>query len=220
MKKILAIAGLATLAAGAFAQSNLATRVFTYDGSQATNGLSNFEVDNTTVSNSGTSGTDTANAVSSATAGGASFGVNTTIHILTYVYMNGNFGGTFTLHGAGSNTDAERDNDVEIRANRPLTFTTSAFTTLLNADTTSAATVGSIAYGLSLYADNPANTIVGSAITGTDAAFNAQHISFALSDLPADGKMTLHLARTLSLTQLAAGATTYNATGTIAVTVG
>src|SRR5436309_3021735 len=112
MKKFLVITGLAILATSAFGQANLTTRVFTYDATQATNGVSTYEVDDSAVTSSGTSGTDTANAVSSATASGASFAVNTTIHVKTYVYMNGNFGGTFTIHGAGSNSDTQRDNDI------------------------------------------------------------------------------------------------------------
>jgi hypothetical protein len=218
MKKLLVIAGLAVLATASFGQANLATRVFSYDASQATNGLSTFEVNNTTVYSAGTSGATTANAVTGASTTGASFAANTTVNILTYVYMNGNFGGTYTINGAGSNTDVERDSDIEIRANRPLTFTTSAFTTLMNGSN-SASTVGSIAYGMSVYADYPFTTQVGTTQTGTDTGFNAATISFAMSDLPADGKMTFRLARTLSLTQLAEGATTYTASGTIALAI-
>jgi len=219
MKKILVCAAIALLATASFGQANLATRVFSYDASQATNGLSTFEVNNTTVYDAGTSGASTANSVSSATAAGASFAANTTVDILTYVYLNGNFGGTFTINGAGSNTDVERDNYIEIRANRPLTFTASAFTTLQNGGS-SASTVGSVLYGMSIYTDYPYSTQVGTTQTGTDAAFNTSTLSFAMSDLPLDGKMTFVLARTLSLTQLAEGATTYTASGTIALTVG
>ncbi len=220
MKKILVIAGIALLAAASFGQAaNLATRVFSFDASQATNGLSTFEVNNTTVySNGGTAGATTANSVTNPLATGADFAVNTTVQVLTYVYLNGNFGGTYTINGAGSNTDVERDDYIEIRANRPLTFTASAFTTLMNG-TNSAATSGSVLYGMSIYADYPYTTIVGAAVTGTDTAFNTQTLSFAMSDLPADGKMTLDIARTLTLTQLAEGATTYTSSGIIALAI-
>jgi hypothetical protein len=218
MKKILVCVMLGALATAGFTQSNLATRVFSYDASQATNGLSTFEVNDTTVYDAGTSGATTANAVSSASTSGASFAVNTTVSVLTYVYLNGNFGGTFTITGAGSNTDVERDNYIEIRSNRPLTFTASAFTTLFNG-VTAAATSGSVLYGMSLFTDYPYSTQVGSTQTGTDAAFNTSTVSFAMSDLPVDGKMTFVLARTLSLTQLAEGATTYTASGTIALAI-
>lgn len=218
MKRFLAIAGLALLGTAAFAQSNDPTRVFTYDGTQATNGLSTFEVDNTTVYSNGTAGSTTSNSVTGATASGASFAVNTTINVLTYVYLNGNFGGTFTVHGAGSNTDVAESNDIEVRTNRPLTFTTSAFT-VLQTGGAGAATTGSILYGLSLFSDYPANAQVGSTQSGTDTAFNGKTINVALSNLPTDGKMTLRLSRTLSLTQLSEGNTTYTASGTIALAV-
>jgi hypothetical protein len=218
MKKILVIAGIALLATASFGQANLATRVFSFDASQATNGLSTFEVNDTTVYDAGTSGATTANAVTGASATGANFAVNTTVQVLTYVYLNGNFGGTYTINGAGSNTDVERDDYIEIRSNRSLTFTASAFTTLVNGVTNESA-VGSVLYGMTLYADYPYTTIVGSTVTGTDAAFDTSVVTFAMSDLPADGKMTLDLARTLSLTQLALGGTTYTASGTIALAV-
>src|SRR5579859_1537563 len=130
MKKTLAIAGMVILAAAAFGQSNLTSRVFSYDATATTNGVSTFEVNDTTVTSSGTSGTATSNSVTSASTTGASFAANTTINVLTYVYLYGNFGGTFTVNGPGSNTDVERDNDMEVRTNRPITFSTSAFTTL------------------------------------------------------------------------------------------
>jgi hypothetical protein len=219
MKKLLVIGSLMAIATATFAQSNLTTRVFTYDATQATNGLSTYEVDDSAVTATGTAGTDTANSVTGATASAANFAVNTTIHVKTYVYLNGNFGGTFTVHGAGSNTDVERDNDIEVRSNRPLTFTTSGFTTLRKSDLSSASTVGSVAYGMSVYTNYPAGSQVGSTQSGTDTTFNGKTLSFALSDLATNGKMTLRIARTLTLTQLAAGATDYNATGVVAVAV-
>jgi hypothetical protein len=219
MRKLLALAALTCLTGAALAQSNLTTRVFTYDATQATNGLSTYEVDDAAVTATGTAGTDTANSVTGGTVSAANFAVNTTIHVKTYVYISGNFGGTFTVHGAGSNTDSARNNDVEVRSNRPLTFTTSGFTTLRKSDLSSAATVGSVAYGLSIYTNFPAGSQVGTTQSGTDTAFNGKTLSFALSDLASNGKMTLRVARTLTLTQLAAGATDYNATGTVAVAV-
>lgn len=219
MKKLILLLGATMVTSVAFGQANLTGRVFTYDATQATNGVSTFEVDDSTVYSNGTSGTDTANSVSSATASGASFAANTTIHVKTYVYLSGNFGGTFTIHGAGSTTDVQRDNDIEVRSNRPLTFTTSGFTTLRKSDLSSAATVGSVAYGLGIYANYPAGSQIGSSSTGTDTGFNGKTLSFALSDLATNGKMTLRLSRTLALTQLAAGTVDYNATGTIAVAV-
>ena len=219
MKRILGVIGISLFAVGAFAQSNLTGRVFTYDATTATNGLSTYEVDDTTVTATGTAGTDTSNSVTGGTTTAANFAVNTTIHVKTYVYLNGNFGGTFTVHGAGTTTDIERDNDIEVRSNRPLTFTTSGFTTLRKSDLSSASTVGSIAYGLGVYTNYPAGTQVGSTQSGTDTAFNGKTLSFALSDLATNGKMTLRIARTLTLTQLAAGSTDYNATGVVAVAV-
>src|SRR5947209_7090309 len=99
MKKLLALACVIGMAGACFAQSNLTTRVFTYDATSATNGLSTFEVDDSTVTGTGTAGTDTSNTVSGATVSAANFAVNTTLHIKTYVYINGNFGGTYTVHG-------------------------------------------------------------------------------------------------------------------------
>src|SRR5436305_14860870 len=98
-------------------------------------------------------------------------------------------------------------------------YTTSTFTTVRMSELSSASTVGSVAYALRVYRNFPAGTEVGSTQRGTDTAFNGKTLSFALSDLTTNGKMTLRVARTLTLTQLAAGATDYNATGTIAVAV-
>jgi hypothetical protein len=220
MKKLLGIAGLAVLASAAFGQANLSTRAFTFDSTQATNGMSTFEVNNTTVSSSGTAGTTTSNAVTAATAAGATFACNTTINVLTYVYFTGNLGGTFTINGPGSNVDTERDTDCEIRSNRPLKFTTAAFT-VLQTGGSAASTVGSVAYALSIYTGWPyGGAQVGSTVSGTDAAFNnSTGITTAMSDLDANGKMTLRLARTLTLNQLAEGATTYTASGTIVLAI-
>jgi hypothetical protein len=218
MKKLLGIAGLALLASAAFGQANLVTRVFTYDSTQATNGLSTFEVNNSTVYSSGTAGTSTSNAVTGASTSGASFAVNTTINVLTYVYLSGNLGGTFTINGPGTNTDIERDNDCEVRSNRPLTFTTSAFT-VLQTGGASASTAGSVLYGMSVFTEYPAGSQVGSTQSGTDTAVNGKSVATTMSSLATDGKMTLRLARTLTLTQLAEGATTYTASGTIALAI-
>ena len=218
MKKLVLFAAMSVLACAAFGQSNLTTRTFTYDATTATNGVSTFEVDNSTVFSQGTAGTTTSNAVTGATTAGASFAVNTTINVLTYVYLNGNFGGTYTIHGPGSNTDSERDNDIEVRSNRPLTFSTSAFTTLQSGGS-SAASSGSVLYAMSVFTEYPAGAQVGSTQSGTDTAVNGKSIATSMSSLATDGKMTLRIARTLTLTQLAEGNTTYTASGTIALAV-
>ena len=218
-KKLIAIAAMTILTTAVFAQSNLTTRVFTYDATQATNGVSTYEVDDSTVTGVGTAGTDTSNDVTGATASAANFAVNTVIHVKTYVYLTGNFGGTYTIHGAGSNTDVSQTNDLEVRSNRPLSFSASGFTTLRNTDLSSAAGAGSVAYSLSAYTGFPAGSQIGSTQTGTDTAFNGSSVGFALSDLATNGKVTFRIRRVLSLTQLAAGNTDYNATGTIAIAV-
>lgn len=218
MKKFLVLAAMAVFASAAFGQANLTTRVFTYDATQATNGLSTFEVDNSTVFSQGTAGSTTSNSVTGAATTGANFAVNTTINVLTYVYVNGNFGGTFTVHGAGSNTDIERDNDIEVRSNRPLTFSTSNFT-VLQTGGSGASTAGSILYGMSVYTEYPAGSQVGTTQSGVDTAVNGKSIATTMSNLATDGKMTLRIARTLTLTQLAMGATTYTASGTIGLAI-
>jgi hypothetical protein len=196
------------------AQSDLTSRVFTYDGSTATNGTALFEVDNTTVTASSTLN----NNLSGATAAGANFTVKTVIRVRTYVYLSGNFGAEYEVTGAGTNTDSARTNDIELRSNRALTFSTTGFTTLRDSGNNSV-NVGTMLYALTLFQDNPAGTQIGSPITGTDTGFNSLSLSAALSDLPANGKMTLRLSRTLTINQTAEGAQTYNATGTIGLAV-
>lgn len=220
MKKLLFGASLLLVASAAFGQSNLTNRVFTYDATTAVNGLSTFEVDNTTeYDNGGTAGTSTSNSVTSATTSGATFAVNTTINVLTYVYLNGNFGGTYTVHGPGTTTDVNHNNDLEVRTNRPLTFTTSGFT-VLQTGGSGASSAGSIAYAVSLWSDYPASaTQVGATQTGTDTGINGKTLTSTMANIATDGKLTLRVGRTLTLTQLAMGATTYTASGTIALAI-
>ncbi|MDR3688899.1 MAG: hypothetical protein P4L46_05930 [Fimbriimonas sp.] len=217
MQKLVVTFTLLVCAAASFAQSDLNTRVFTYDGTTATNGLATFEIDQTpadTGSLAVTANTATINnAITSATTTGANFQVQTIVNVRTYIYVNGNFSGNFYVRGPGSGTSTAQNNDIEVRTNRPITFLAQNFTALNDT------TVGSVAYTLSLASSYPFGTQFATTTTQTDTAINGQTLACAMSNLPTTGNITLRVARTLTLNQLALGATTYTATGQINLTV-
>lgn len=136
------------------------------------------------------------------------------------VTMSGNFGGTFTVHGAGSNTSSRADNYIDITTNRGLTFQTSGFTTLATGGSP-APTAGNVLYEMQLYAGTSSS--IGGALTsaqsGIDTAFNGLTWTLAAGSIPGDGHVVLRLSRTLSLGQLAEGAAAYTANGTIVLTI-
>ena len=222
MKKILLLVSLVgtftLLTAVASAQSNLTGRVFTYDGTTATNGSANYELDNSTVTQSASLN----NTITAPSATGATFGVKTLVNVLSYVWISGNFSGTYPVRGFGTTSDVQQDNLLEVRTNRALTFTPSAFTTLMNG-AVSASTAGSVTYQLGLYKDYSSTVaglgaLVKQSAQQVDAAFISP-VNSALTDLPSDGKLTLRLSRTLSLTQIAQGAQSYSATGVVGLTI-
>ena len=214
-KRLLLTGALAGCFGLAHAQANLTTRSFTYDGTSATNGTATYEVQNfTVVQNSATLN----NQIISAAHNNATFLLKTVIQVQTYVQVSGNFGAEYSVRGPGTTTDAARTSDITIRTNRALTFSTSGFTTLRNASNVSV-NVGTMAYALTLFTDSPAVSQVGSPISGTDTAFNGKSLSIVLTDLPSNGAMTLRLSRTLAVNRLAVGNQTYNATGTVVLTV-
>ncbi len=138
----------------------------------------------------------------------------------TQVYVTGNFGATFSVNGAGSNTSSREDEFINITTNEPLSFTASSFTTLMSGGS-SASTVGSIEYQMQLYYGTAAS--VGAAITanvsGTDAGFNGAQLVLTSAEVPGNGEVVLRISRTLTLNQLAAGATTYTASGTLVLSI-
>jgi hypothetical protein len=138
----------------------------------------------------------------------------------TQVYVVGNFGATFSVHGPGSNNSGRQDELISITTNEPLTFQASGFTTLMTGGG-SASSVGSIQYDMQLYYGTA--TSVGAAITadvsGTDTGFDGGQLVLTNSEVPGNGQVVLRLSRTLTLNQLAEGATTYTASGTIVLTI-
>jgi hypothetical protein len=144
----------------------------------------------------------------------AQFLEQTLINVSTYVYISGNFGGVYNVQGIGSANDINQTNDVEVRTNRTLSFTASGFYPI-------GVNIGQIAYGISLYQDYPSNGVqIGPSVTGTDAGFNGSTVYVNPgANLPADGRATLRLSRTLTLTQAAVGGQTYKVGGYIAVGV-
>ena len=217
MRKLIIVVALGVCAAASFAQSNLTARVFTYDGTTTVNGNANFELDQIPA-NTGTlaitSNTATIdNSITAATTAGATFGVKTTVKVRTYLFVDGNFSGTFYVRGPGSGTSSVQSNDIEVRTNRPLTFLAQNFTTLNDS------AVGSVDYTMVLLQNFPAGSTIATSATGTDTGFNGKTFSSAMTDLPSNGKLTFRIQRTLTLNQLALGATTYTATGEIKLTV-
>lgn len=139
---------------------------------------------------------------------------------VVHVLVSGNFGATFTVHGAGSGTASRGDNYIDITTNRPLTFTASGFVTLQTGGS-SASTAGSIVYEMQLYAGTSSSvgSAIGSAQSGIDAAFNGATLQLLANQIPGDNHVVLRLSRTLTLSQLAKGANDYTASGTISVTI-
>jgi hypothetical protein len=139
---------------------------------------------------------------------------------VVHVAVSGNFGATFSVHGAGAATNSRNDSYIDVSTNRPLTFQANSFTTLQNGGS-SVPTAGSILYEMQLYAGTSGS--VGSAITaaqsGTDNGFNGATVTLASGAIPGDGHVVLRLSRTLTLGQLARGGQDYSATGTITVTI-
>jgi len=136
------------------------------------------------------------------------------------VSVIGNFGGTFTVHGMGSSNSGRQDEFINIVTNEPLIFQAANFTTLM-AGGSPASSAGSITYEMQLY--DGSSSSVGAAITapvsGTDAGFNGAQAVLSTASVPGNGLVVLRLSRTLTLSQLAEGATTYTASGTIVLTI-
>ena len=136
------------------------------------------------------------------------------------VSVIGNFGATFTVNGMGSSNSGRQDEYINITTNEPLTFQAANFTTLMNGGS-SASTVGSISYQMQIYSGNSGliGSALTSAVTGTDAGFNGAQLVLSGTSIPGNGQVVLRLSRTLTLTQLAEGATTYTASGTLVLTI-
>ncbi len=218
LNKLAFITVLATATTAAMGQG-LTTRLFTYDGSQGTNGIATWQVNGDGAGAQVFSGyiagtTFGQNGVTGATYTNAQFLAQTLINVSTYVYISGNFGGVYTVQGIGSATDIKQSNDVEVRTNRALSFTAVGFYGI-------GASIGHIDYGISLWQDYPSNGVqIGSTVTGTDSGFNGSTIYVnPVTNLPVDGRATLRLNRTLTLTQAAIGGQTYTAAGIVAVGV-
>jgi len=211
--------GCALMAAtvSAMAQGVL-SRTFTYDGGTGTNGIVTWQVNGDGPAAQVFTGYIAGSVYGQNNVVGASnyadFLAKTLINVSTYVYVSGNFGGVYTVQGIGSAADITQTNDVEVRTNRALSFVASGFYGLGPA-------IGQISYGLSIFQDFPSNGVqVGPTLTATDSGFNGAtlYVDPALN-LPADGRATLRLTRTLSLTQAATGGKTYTVGGYIAIGV-
>jgi len=217
LNKLAFIAVLATATTAAMGQG-LTTRTFTYDGTTGTNGFATFQVNGdgagAQVFTGYIAGTVYGQNGVQGGANYAQFLAQTLINVSTYVYISGNFGGVYTVQGIGSASDISQTNDVEVRTNRALSFTATGFYGI-------GASIGQISYGLSVFQDYPSNGVqIGPTLTATDAVFNGATLYVnPVTNLPADGKATLRLTRTLSLTQAATGGKTYTAAGFIAVGV-
>jgi len=171
----LAILGTATTAAMG---QGLSGRIFSYDGSNGTNGLATYQVNGDGVGANVFSGyiagtTFGQNGVSGATYTNAAFLAQTLINVSTYVYISGNFGAVYTVSGFGAGTDPLTDShDVEIRTNRSLSFSASGFYAPNN---------GSITYSIALFQDYPSNGFqVGPTLTAVDGGFNGATLNLNL----------------------------------------
>ncbi len=211
------VCGCATMAA--FGQGP-SQRVFTYDGSVPTNGIATYALNGDGAGAylfaGAVNGSGNYNAVVGASVTNAAFLVNTVVNVSSYVFISGNFGGTYTVQGVGAGYDQTSEtNQIEVATNRSLTFTAYGFYGL-------GSNVGNIAYTMSLLQDYPTN---GVALAGTGSALYDQYFNGATvqlnatTQLPPDGLATLQITRQLQLTQGAIGGHTYTASGTIQVGV-
>jgi len=213
-KRITLSLACVSLAVASFGQA-LTSRVFTYDGTVGTNGSSLYVLNgdgaNAYLFAGGLIGSGNYNGVTGATTLGAAFMASTVVNVSSYIYISGNFGGVYTVQGAGVGYDIPRYDQVEIVTNRSLTFSASGFYALPN-------NVGTIGYTLSLLQDYPSNgnVIAGSGAALNDANFNGTTLNLnASQNLPADGRATLQLGRTLTLNQAATGSASYQVGGFI-----
>ena len=217
--KRLALMGFLCAGAAVSMAQGVNNRIFTYDGTPGTNGLVTYQVNgdgaNAQVFSGYIAGTTYGqNGVLGASYTNAQFLAQTLINVATYVYISGNFGGVYNVQGVGTATDIQYQNDVEVRTNRPLSFVATGFYGL-------APSIGSITYAMSLWQDYPSNGVqIGPTISAIDGGFNGSTLYVnPAANLPADGKATLRLQRTLSLTQAAIGGKQYTVAGFIAVGV-
>ena len=216
LNKLAFISVLVTATSAAMGQG-LNTRIFTYDGYQGTNGFATYQVNGDGVNAQVFSGyiagtTYGQNGVLGASYTNAQFLAQTLINVATYIYVSGNFGGVYNVQGVGSSSDITYSNDVEVRTNRALSFVATGFYGIGLAN-------GTVTYSMSIFQDYPSNGVqIGPTITAVDAGFNGStlYVNPAIN-LPADGRATLKLTRTLSLTQAAIGGKQYTAGGYIAI---
>jgi hypothetical protein len=218
-KKIALTLVCGSVAMAAMGQTGLTSRIFTYDGSVGTNGQATYVLNgdgaNAYLFSGSVNGTGNSNAIVGASITNAAFLVNTVVNVSSYVYISGNFAGTYTVTGVGAGMDGLETNQVEVRTNRSLTFTAAGFYPM-------GASVGTIQYTMSLFQDYPASNVVlaGTGASLIDDNFNGATIGLnAVTQLPPDGRATLQLTRQLTLTQAALGGHSYSAAGTIQVGV-
>ena len=215
--KRLALMGFLCAGAAVSMAQGVNNRIFTYDGTPGTNGLVTYQVNgdgaNAQVFSGYIAGTTYGqNGVLGASYTNAQFLAQTLINVATYIYVSGNFGGVYNVQGVGSSSDITYSNDVEVRTNRALSFVATGFYGIGLAN-------GTVTYSMSIFQDYPSNGVqIGPTITAVDAGFNGStlYVNPAIN-LPADGRATLKLTRTLSLTQAAIGGKQYTAGGYIAI---
>ena len=211
------VCGFTTVAAMG---QTLTSRVFSYDGSTATNGLATYVLygdgASASIFSGSVNGTGNQNQVVGASTTNAAFLANTVVNVGSYVYISGNFGGVFNVQGIGAGYDPIiESNLIEVRTNRSLTFTAAGFYGI-------GSSIGTIAYTMSLLQDYPSNGVVlaGTGVALIDNNFNGATLQLnSQTELPVDGRATLQLTRALTLTQAAVGGQSYTAAGTIQVGV-
>lgn len=211
------VCGFTTLSAMG---QTLSTRIFSYDGSTATNGLATYTLygdgGNASVFAGAIAGTTNPNPILGYSSSAVAFSANTIVNVGSYVYISGNFGGVYNVQGIGAGFDpVVQTNLIQVRTNRSLSFTADGFYGIGSG-------IGNIAYTMSLFQDFPSNGVVlaGTGNALIDNNFNGATVAVnASTELPADGMLTLQLTRTLTLTQAALGGQTYTAGGVIKVGV-
>ena len=203
------------------AQSNLTTRVFTYDGTVATNGTTSYSTDGTTPTSSASSGTFNSNAITAVGAKTATAAVNTVIVVRTYIYVSGNFSGSFYVRGPSAGSSSTQTGEVEVRTNRPLTLVASTFTKILNSSNVVVSpSIGTITYLIKWRTGFPSTADIGTGtISGIDDATNGTSCSISQANISTTGLMAIQVQRTITLNQLAVGNNTYTATGKLVLTV-
>jgi len=218
------------MAVGAFAQTGptQTSRVFTYDGSVATNGAVSLEFNGSPFfNNSFVSGTYNNSGLDNVDVNKtARFKAVTRARVNTYVYIGGTFSGEYTVDGFGSAaTQASvNTNSITVYTNRSLSITPYNFTGLKDEAANNGIDYANVKYSLQFAKGDGNNGTYrfGPVVSGENIYFNGQSLILDLENTEAghNGQFYLQFDRQITwLSERAQGNKTYSSTGYLTFTV-